>query len=198
MSNSLTFFLDCQGNLANAVAFKNGSVQGLSVIVRSGGALATVKAKGQFRWTSAVRSLTALLAYHKAAAFRSQANGQPLRLFGTRGSAVVSLDDALFKEPNWILDLFGVDSKGRALSKRLFNRVGLKFAEKNFTGLALRESFLAVQDIHFLVGERELTCADELLSFANSLLNTFSEVTTTVPPAEALYQSQLETLGLVA
>ena len=44
---------------------------------------------------------------------------QPL-LIGRRPSLASCLDDAMYKQPQWLLDMLGVDSRGLTRSRRIF------------------------------------------------------------------------------
>ena len=69
-----------------------------------------------FTWTVGVRAITLLLL--KAAQGKSTTVG----ISGDSGSAAASLDYALSKEPSWLIDFFGMTSKGNAFAKSLFGR----------------------------------------------------------------------------
>lgn len=81
--------------------------------VASGGHLRT------FSWTRAVRALS-ILALRTYLA-RHDSSIAPL-ISGVRGSLAASLDYSLSKEPQWLLDMFGVDSTGRARARKFIRR----------------------------------------------------------------------------
>jgi hypothetical protein len=75
------------------------------------------RAGGTFQWTAAVRALCALLLKNLASGCLGSESIQ-----GGKGSLAASLDYALSKEPEWLLDVFGFDANSKAVSRRLFLR----------------------------------------------------------------------------
>ncbi|MCB0322300.1 MAG: hypothetical protein KDD69_01970 [Bdellovibrionales bacterium] len=62
------------------------------------------RAQGAFRWSAAVKALSLLLIEHRITGAAT--------LSGERGSAAASLDYALTKRPNWLMDMFGTTRSG--------------------------------------------------------------------------------------
>lgn len=73
-----------------------------------------------FPWSSAVRGLT----YLCLRTLRSELTSDPqfAQVTGARGSLAASLDYAIGKKPNWLLDLFGTTTDGESLAGRFFVR----------------------------------------------------------------------------
>ena len=74
---------------------------------------------GTFRWSRAVRAMSALMVRSLLACLDGTI--EP-RLSGGQGSLASSLDGALSKEPVWLLDTFGRFPGGFPVSRRLFMR----------------------------------------------------------------------------
>lgn len=74
---------------------------------------------GSFTWSKAVKAMVLLLLKAKRMTSNSQLPSVST-LSGFRHSLATSLDDALCKAPMWLADMFGVDSNGKLIAKRLF------------------------------------------------------------------------------
>ncbi len=101
---------------------------------------------GTFQWTSAVRGMCILLARAKKASL----NGEDMisvRLTGFRSSFAASLDYAITKQPGWIRDMFGSDSRGNTLAQRLFSRTNPNRKRPGPVVLALNERALSASDV---------------------------------------------------
>ena len=112
-----------EGVAATKIALRDGSKAGrLLVRGRSGGAFST---SYSFSWTPAVKALCVLAC--RTAASSHPTHDQDLAdneiiLSGKKGSLAASLDYAISKKPNWLLELFGWDSDGRCLAGRYIRR----------------------------------------------------------------------------
>ncbi len=95
---------------------------------------------GSFQWTSAVRALSEL-ALRSFLWGHAGTGTQPL-LSGERGSLASSLDLALTKEPNWLAEMFGVDSLGTLLAKRVFLRSNSNLKRPGPVEVRLNDAFL--------------------------------------------------------
>jgi hypothetical protein len=72
---------------------------------------------GTFQWSSAVRGMAVI--FLKAKLTEELLPGEPM-LSGEERSLAASLDYALTKRPNWLLEMFGVSANGTATARRLF------------------------------------------------------------------------------
>ncbi len=111
MNNCFTLWFDKQNELQK-ITFQSSLVEKEISSVRGLGSGS--KINSTFCWTAAVQSLCLLLL--KA---RLNENYLEADLLGEKGSAAFSLDYALSKQPNWLLEMFGFDSNGNSLLKRL-------------------------------------------------------------------------------
>ncbi len=75
---------------------------------------------GVFTWSSAVSALCLL--FLQSRVNRGEARPGIALLQGNKGTAASSLDYAISKKPNWILDMFGTDSHGQPILRRLISR----------------------------------------------------------------------------
>lgn len=121
-----------------------------------------------FQWTPAVQALSILILRYAGA---SAAGGDPQEalLLGGHGSPASSLDYALGKEPAWILDVFGVDSRGNVIARRLIRRTNPERKRPGPVVLAINPSFLPSQDIVVQVNESEVKDSQALKNLATSL-----------------------------
>ncbi|MCB0344147.1 MAG: hypothetical protein KDD66_03485 [Bdellovibrionales bacterium] len=124
---------------------------------------ASERSSGVFRWGGAVLALTQLLV-------RSKLSSSPYVLEGSAGSLASSLDAALSKPPNWLLDMFGIDSHGNSLASKLFNRSNPERKRPGPVGVALNPRQLNPVDIRVFHGQDE---ADQTtLELIDRSLNT--------------------------
>ena len=82
-----------------------------------------LQGEGSFGWTKGVQALCfALLGYKLRclSADRSSTVLQQPLLVGRRPSNASCLDDAIYKRPQWLIDMFGVDVSGRSRARRIF------------------------------------------------------------------------------
>ena len=77
---------------------------------------------GSFQWSNAVKAMSDLMLNYKLVSLRDSSSSQA-SIVGESGSLASSLDYAISKQPNWLLDMFGVDSKGSSIFKRLIIRL---------------------------------------------------------------------------
>jgi len=71
------------------------------------------RSQSSFQWSSAVKALSYL--------FVQSAQNPEFVLTGSTGSLAVSLDYALAKQPAWLVDMFGSDSAGSPVLRKMLN-----------------------------------------------------------------------------
>lgn len=113
---------------------------------------------GSFHWSQGVRALCLLL----LSASRAGASGEQASLSGYAGSVASSLDYALGKQPNWLLDMFGVDQRGTALARRLIRRSNPERRRPGPVTLTLNSHFLSSEKIVAYLGTQQLQGPAEL------------------------------------
>ena len=121
--------------------------------------------QGSFTWSSAVRAFTLLviksLALHE--------DGKTYSLVGSKGTLAASLDDALYKCPQWIVDLFGKDGANRPVSKRLFVRKNGGRKSGPEVSVYVNVNFLPISKIQIFLDEKPISSASLLLRLATSI-----------------------------
>lgn len=77
---------------------------------------------GSFIWTAGVKGVATLVLRAAARVYKSeQIESVGPDLIGGAGSIAASLDYSLSKEPQWLGEMFGLDSEGRPLLRRLIS-----------------------------------------------------------------------------
>lgn len=137
----------------------------ISVRGRSAGAYST---PNSFQWTSAVRALVLLLLRTKACALGGNASAE-VPMTGGAGSAAASLDYAISKQPLWLLDMFGVDSHGHCLIRRLVRRSNPERKRGGDVALRVNEMQLSAEQIRVAVSGRELKTVEEIAALAQKI-----------------------------
>lgn len=126
---------------------------------------------GTFQWSSAVRALSCLMLLSASWAKRSKADiDYPPRLQGDKRSFASSLDYALGKQPNWLLDMFGVSARGQAYARRLILRSNPERRRAGPVTLSLNTNFLKPQNIQVFWDREEITSWQELESLADRIV----------------------------
>jgi hypothetical protein len=121
--------------------------------------------EGTFQWTSAVQSMSAAAIKCKLADLTG-AGPQAAALCSDSTSWALSLDFALSKKPRWLLDMFGVDSSGMPIIKRLFIRMNPEKKRPGPAWVSINPAFLNPSNIAIFLDGVEVTTLSEL----NSLL----------------------------
>ena len=100
---------------------------------------ATDTVVGTFGWTAAVRAVAVFFLRVKLSSEKCSnlELHQPL-LSGERGSLAASLDSALSKPPQWLLDMFSVDANGTSLLRRIIHRTNPELKRPGPVGLFLQ------------------------------------------------------------
>ena len=143
---------------------------------------------GTFNWSGAVRALAILVVRTKACSLDPGALPSKV-LSGERGSPATSLDYAISKEPNWLLDMFGFDSKGDSLTKRLFRKTNSGGKRPGPVSVALNESFLDCKDIAIYLDGAELTSTEELIRLERNLVAQAARSGSTSPSDDSRPES---------
>jgi hypothetical protein len=86
---------------------------------------------GTFQWTTAVKALSLLVVKAVLTERHTPSPTDAAALLGGAGSLAATLDYAVTKEPAWTVDMFGVDTEGRSLIRRLMKRTN---TERKYPG----------------------------------------------------------------
>jgi hypothetical protein len=117
--------------------------------------------EGTFQWTSAVQSMSAATIKCKLADLTG-AGPHAAALSSDSTSWALPLDFALSKKPHWLLDMFGVDSSGMPIIKRLFIRMNPEKKRPGPARVSINPAFLAPQNIAIFLDGIELVTVSEL------------------------------------
>lgn len=134
--------------------------------------------EGVFQWSQAVQALTILILRYKAAGIIGAE--QPVSpelgvLTGEAGSPAASLDYAFSKQPTWILDMFGIDSRGTPLVKKLVLRSNPERKRPGPVILRINGNFICPDQIAILLGGVSQTNPQELIKIAEQIETRFTE-----------------------
>lgn len=132
-------------------------------------------ADGSFQWTSAVQALTILLLRTVALAQTSQheETGLP-SIAGEQGTGAAALDYAIARGAQWICEMFGWDSHGQAIAKRLFLRSNPERKRPGPVIIRLNPHALHPMRLTMMVDGKRVTDAVELLRLADRLTEQLS------------------------
>lgn len=114
---------------------------------------------GTFNWSSAVRAMACL--FLKAKLIDEGGRMEPL-LIGGAGSLAVSLDYALTKRPNWLVDMFGESESGRILARRLFRVTNSHRKRSGPVAISLNSHVCPQDCVEIVLDGRSVTSAEIL------------------------------------
>ena len=119
----------------------------------------TTETQRTFLWSPAVKALSVLLISAKLTrGYNSEV--QPGSLRGQRGSLASSLDYAISKQPEWILDMFGTVSTGVSYSRRLILRLNSECKHAGPVILTIDKRLLPPDQIQIFVESRLIEAKD--------------------------------------
>lgn len=118
-SLALHFSMESVEPALDAMHFQSPLTQNTSISAYRGTHTTSWSGERCFRWTSAVCAFSYLAVMYRE---MSDSLGSVPVLQGYASSMAASLDYAIAKRPAWLLDVFGVTSKGDPNALRLFQR----------------------------------------------------------------------------
>lgn len=124
---------------------------------------------GSFQWTKAVRAISVLCVKAKLFA-RADCNISAI-IEGENASLASALDYAIDKQPMWLIEMFGADSSGRSISKRLFSRTNPGRKRFGPTAISWNSKFIAQDAIKIFLNGKELNHILELKNLERELLD---------------------------
>jgi len=139
------------------------------------------KNAGKFQWTPGVKALSIVFLRALSLTLRQDISFCPL-LEGGRGSLASSLDYALSKQPEWLFDMFGCDSEGNALLRKLLFRSNSSLKRAGNVGISLNEKLLEPQNIKVYIGHRLLTDPEEVDALADTIVRSEEQETNALQP----------------
>lgn len=130
------------GQLIEVYFKENGtSEERCSIRGKTGGAY---RQAGSFQWTSAVRALSLL-------AVKAVITPLDALIQGEEGSLAASLDYAISKQPQWLIELFGCDHEGISYARRLVLRTNPERKRPGPVVLALNSVYLPASSIEVYI-----------------------------------------------
>ncbi len=129
--------------------------------------------EGTFLWTGGVLGMSALFVLAKMAVLSGKESVDAIS--SDISASVKSFDSSLSKQPQWILDMFGVDSAGRPLCYRIFRRKNPEQKRPGPVQVLLNTDFLPPSQIRIFLDDEEvrdvatLSTLVELLGFFENL-----------------------------
>ena len=116
---------------------------------------------GNFQWTQAVQAMSTLLIRVKAL--------EHAVLIGQAGSLAASLDYSISKTPNWISDMFGSDSHGTSIARRLFQRTNPERKRGGSVAVSWNTRMLPPEEIQIMIDGVWIESQRTLLAYADML-----------------------------
>lgn len=105
------------------------------------------RSAGSFQWTSAVKALSLL-------AVKTALMPDNAILRGDGHSLAASLDYAISKQPMWLSEMFGWDTKGVSLTRRLILRTNPERKRPGPVTLGINQVYLSPSAITILINGR--------------------------------------------
>ncbi len=122
---------------------------------------------GSFIWSNGVKALVYLLLQSVCLAQLGSANQYILS--GTKKSLAHTLALTLLKEPNWLIEMCGVDINGKARARKLVNIRNPYYNLGEKVELSLNTQFLSFSQINFYLNNKKQTSGKNLLQLRNWL-----------------------------
>jgi hypothetical protein len=119
-------------------------------------------------------------------------------LAGGRGSFAASLDYAIAKEPEWIVDVFGTDSRGTPVLRRLVQITNSNQKRPGPVAVSLNQNFLPVSAVKVSVAGVEEKSCEAIESLIRQIIGSVDEraANHTLPPTiSALVQGNTTWAG---
>jgi hypothetical protein len=119
-----------------------------------------------FQWTSAVKALTCLC-------LRASVLGvEKASINGEANSLASALDYALSKPPQWLIEMFGLDSRGEPFSKRLFKRINPERKRAGPVSINLNPNLFKDSGVEVFYAGGKLQDKNELKALYYSVLDS--------------------------
>ena len=119
---------------------------------------------GTFQWTKAVRAASSMLLLHKLRSVspNNTTNATNYLLVGEGASLASSLDYALSKQPQWVLDMFGISLSGLPIAYRIFSRINSSRKRVGPVIIGINDNFLSPKSIAITFNGRPVSAFDDL------------------------------------
>jgi hypothetical protein len=152
----------------------------------------TPRGTGTFAWSRAVQALSLLCVQ---SVLTNVEERPPNPLIGDAGTLAASLDSAISKQPSWVYQIFGADTEGTSLLRRLVSRVNPERKRPGAVEISIKSELTRATEI--VVNGRICSAAEELRSLASLLFDQGPPQVLTFPPVMSpsslhTYQALLE------
>jgi hypothetical protein len=144
-------------------------IQRRSVRGKTAGAFKDV---GSFQWTAAVKAL-AILTLKAGLAQMARPGEVEHHLAGYKASLAASLDYALSKQPQWLTELFGIDSSGTSILRRLILRTNPERKRPGPVVLSFSDRALESIQFRFTLNGSKLELPEAIQSLLSHLEGGF-------------------------
>lgn len=121
---------------------------------------------GTFQWSTGVRGVCYLALRTILSSLPEGASIQPY-IMGEKETLAASLDYAISKQPDWIVEMFGRDKVGNAFAKRLFNRTNAERKRAGPVVVAFNEHILSPANISIALDGKLIRDCETLALIAN-------------------------------
>lgn len=163
----LNFFGSVAAELTET-RFKN-SLSGPDLFCIRGKTSGGFKNAGTFQWTNAVKGVTVLFLLYLISTMQSR-KYQGACIEGERGSLASSLDFALSKQPSWLMDMFGVDSSGISILRRMVFRHNSNLKRPGPVKVSINYDYLNADAIRISWNGLEITEVTTLVILLKSVV----------------------------
>jgi len=124
-----------------------------------------------FQWSPGVQALSILILKNASSAVLRTTN-MTNALVGRTGSPAVALDNALYKQPAWLIDMFGSDSRGSPLISRILKRSNPGMKRPEPTIVAIRSEVLVPSGISIFMDDHRINDENLLSQMAEIIQST--------------------------
>ena len=166
----LTFHAFENPQLSEIVFLKQGQTERIAVRGKSS---YRGDPTGRFQWTSAVKAFAILGLGARLGLSRTPQ--QNYTIVGEEASAAASLDYAISKPTQWVLDVFGEDRKGKSFASRAFQRQNSERKRPGPVKIRLSSNILSLNNLVICVGDTEIESEQQLSELLNDVSEQFAK-----------------------
>ena len=145
-----------------------------------------------FNWTASVRALCIFLVRTKISSF--DGHTEYANLAGLTSSPAASLDYALARMSNWIVDMFGADKNGAPIARKLIKRINPERKRPGPVILYWNNTVLPSDRICISVDGQQVSELQDLLEL-ESILNQLWTSNTSIVTKSSSYRSNEESVA---
>lgn len=120
---------------------------------------------GTFQWSTGVRGVCLLAIKTVLSSYSNDTMHEPC-IVGEKDTLAASLDYAISKQPDWLSDMFGLDTIGNCFAKRLFMRTNAERKRPGPVAVAFNAHLLQPDCIHIILDGETVRDKNTLLIIA--------------------------------